>query len=187
MQDKTDISPYVGLGHENDGAGHLQEARLKELADLYKAPLERFFIKRVHNPTDVDDLVQEVFCRLAARVGKDIDNPEGYLFQMAANILRDRARRDMVRHVSDHETFEEENHGKEALSPERVMAGRQRIDALKMALKELPERTRAIFLLHRFEELQYVEIARRLGISKSSVEKHMMKAISHVAFRVGAD
>jgi RNA polymerase sigma-70 factor (ECF subfamily) len=68
----------------------------------------------------------------------------------------------------------------EEISPERVLQGRQAVTALRTALEELPQRTRAIFLLHRFEGLKYKEIARRLGISSSSVEKHMMAAIKHV-------
>lgn len=56
---------------------------------------------------------------------------------------------------------------------------------LRAALEELPPRTRAVFLLHRFDGFKYREIAKRLGISSSSVEKHMMVAIKHVLARMG--
>ena len=54
-------------------------------------------------------------------------------------------------------------------------------------LGELPERTRVVFLLHRFEELKYAEIARRLEISVSSVEKHMMEAMRQIKTRFERD
>jgi RNA polymerase sigma-70 factor (ECF subfamily) len=73
----------------------------------------------------------------------------------------------------------------EELSPERVLLGKEKVVALKNALNELPERTRNVFLLHRFEEFKYREIAQQLGISMSSVEKHMMDAIKHLAHRLG--
>ena len=59
------------------------------------------------------------------------------------------------------------------------------MELLQRALLELPERTRAIFVLQRFEGLKYKEIADRLGISASSVEKHMMSAIKHIFQRMG--
>ena len=52
------------------------------------------------------------------------------------------------------------------------------------ALQELPERARTIFVLNRFEELSAAEIARRLGVSVSTVEKDMMRAIAHLKARL---
>jgi RNA polymerase sigma factor (sigma-70 family) len=52
-------------------------------------------------------------------------------------------------------------------------------------LLELPERTRQIFVLRRLEGLSYFEIGRRLGVSVSAVEKHMQRAVRHLAARTG--
>ena len=66
------------------------------------------------------------------------------------------------------------------------MAGRQRLALLTRALSDLPDKTSAIFRLHKFEGLSYAEVAARLGISRSSVEKHMMDALRHLAAKVSA-
>lgn len=155
------------------------------LVARFRGPLTRFFQKRAFDRQESEDLVQEVFLRLSARSDSlEIDNPEAYVFQVAANLLRDRARRDMTRAAAMKDLARNSENDFEEISPERVLQGRDRVEALKRALAELPERTRTIFLLHRFEEFRYSEISARLGISTSSVEKHMMDAIRHVAARV---
>lgn len=161
---------------------------LTAIAERYRAPLRSFFRKRVRDAHEAEDLVQEVFVRLAARGDSArIDNPAGYVFQTAANLLRDRARRGASRGAAMHELFEQTRDLVEELSPERVLLGKQRVEQLRRALAELPERTRAIFLLQRFEGYTYSDIAKRIGVSTSLVEKHMMDAIRHLHFRIGRD
>jgi RNA polymerase sigma-70 factor (ECF subfamily) len=159
---------------------------IADLALRYRGALERFFSKRAFDKHEVEDLVQEVFCRLAAHGDTQrIENPEAYLFQAAANLLRDRARRDISRASAVSDYSLQKSADFEEISPERVLLGRERLAALQLALTELPERTRAIFMLQRFESFTYREIAARLGISVSLVEKHMMDAIKHLTFRLG--
>ena len=57
---------------------------------------------------------------------------------------------------------------------------RQACAQIELYLRELPERVRSVFVLNRFEELTGVEIARRLGVSVSTVEKDMIRAIMHL-------
>ena len=162
--------------------------RLEAIAQRFSGPLRSFFRKRVRDPHDAEDLVQEVFVRIAGRSGDtSMDSPEAYVFQTAANLLRDRARRHATRARGDQMLADQSEHFVEEISPERVLLGKRRLAEFRKALTELPERTRAIFLLHRFEEFKYAEIAARLGISTSSVEKHMMDAIRHIAHRMGRD
>ena len=163
-----------------------RSVELRQIVERFQGPLRSFFRKRAFDPQEAEDLVQEVFTRLAARSDAPrMENPEAYIFQTAANLLRDRARRDMTRSAAIREFAENSREAFEEISPERVLQGRQGVADLQRALLELPERTRAIFVLHRFEELKYSEIARRLGISVSSVEKHMMDALRHIALRMG--
>lgn len=169
-----------------DQTNQADEGQLDRLYAAYKTPLERYFRKRVLNPTEVDDHVQEVFSRLAGRFGEEqLQNPEGYLFQIAANILRDRARRDIFRKAASEQFAQSHEDSFEAITPERVLLGKRRLEELKVALAEMPERVRHVFLLHRYEGMKYREIAEHLGISVSSVEKHMMAAIKHLARRLG--
>ncbi len=159
---------------------------VEKLFSAFQAPLERYFRKRVRKKEEVDDLIQEVFCRLVARTENTrMEKPEAYIFQIAANLLRDKARKEITQRVSTKQLFDQNENNFEEISPERVLLGKQNLGALKNALNELPERTRVIILLHRYEELKYREIASRLGISMSSVEKHMMDAIKHLAYRLG--
>jgi RNA polymerase sigma factor (sigma-70 family) len=158
---------------------------LEALCARYSPPLLTYFRKRVRSHDEAEDLVQELFCRFASKSDDfTMDNPEAYIFQTAANLLRDRARRAKVRTLAVQEIGHDTQNRVEEISPERVLEGRQRVEQLRNALYELPERTRVIFLLHRFEEFKYSEIAARLGISTSSVEKHMMSAIRHLTTKV---
>jgi RNA polymerase sigma-70 factor (ECF subfamily) len=171
-----------------DGLSGPEDRRLlAELARRYGAPLRQFFHRRTRQPADVEDLVQETFLRLARQTGiSNLEGIEGYLFQTAKSVMRDKARRTAVR-VAANETeqliFPSDD---EVASPESVLLGREALDLAIQALHELPERTRTVFILHRFEQLQYKEIARRLGVSLSTVEKDIMKALVHIGARLGA-
>jgi RNA polymerase sigma-70 factor (ECF subfamily) len=154
---------------------------LNGLHQRYSPALKAYFAKRAPAHTDPEDLVQDVFVRLAGRgEAEAIRHAERYLFRTAANVLRDHSRRDAVRRSGVHEAFDEDLHGREEISPERVLEDRETVAALLDALEQLPERTRAVFVLHRFDGMRYGDIARQLGVSVSSVEKHMMKALAHV-------
>jgi RNA polymerase sigma factor (sigma-70 family) len=156
--------------------------RVAVLAARYAEPVRRFFSRRVRDQAAVEDLTQEVFVRLLGRAGVGaIDNIEGYLFHTAANLLRERARRAAARiPEADAESFDPI----EDLSPERILLGREAVALMVEALQELPERVRSVFVLNRFEELPAVEIARRLGVSLSTVEKDMMRAVAFIRKRV---
>tara|TARA_R110002096_G_scaffold70943_2_gene169872 strand:- start:10338 stop:10805 length:468 start_codon:yes stop_codon:yes gene_type:complete len=152
--------------------------------ETYSTPLARFFRRRIHSQAEVDDLLQEVFYRLIRRQSDgNIENPQAYLFQIAANILRDRQRRAHTRQVYDHKTFDESQHAFEHISPERILQGKEQLSFLKAALMELPKKTQTIFILQRFEGMSYSEIATHQGFAVSTVEKHMMKAIKHITKR----
>lgn len=160
-------------------------AELEAIIRRFRAPLLSFFGKRARDRQEADDLVQELFCRLATKSGSlRMENPDAYIFQMAANLLRDHARRQNTRDSTGRALVEQSATSFEELSPERVLLARRRLAEVRKALAELPEKTRAIFILHRFEELKHAEVAQRLGISKSSVEKHMMDAMKHLLERL---
>lgn len=159
----------------------------------YAGALRRFFGRRLqpHERAEADDLVQDVFVHLAGRRPADaagrIEKPDAYLFKTATNILRDRLRRRAVRHSDAHHAYEEDLHGAhEVLTPERVLLGREAVDRVERALSGLPERTRTIFMLNRFEEMRYADIAASLGISVSLIEKEVMRAIAHLTQALGA-
>jgi RNA polymerase sigma-70 factor (ECF subfamily) len=160
---------------------------LDGLARRYSRALNRFFERRAPAlGSEREDMAQEVFERLAQRgPGEAIAHAEAYLFQTAANVLTDRIRRRSVRRSNDHVQYDENAHAIEDFSAERVLAAREQVEMVVAALEDLPERTRFAFVLHRFEGMKQAEIARRLGISVSAVEKHIVRALTHVRARTG--
>lgn len=159
-------------------------SRLEALAAKYRMPLLSFFQRRLRHAHDAEDLVHEVFVRLTRQQDLEaIDHLDGYVFQTAANVLRDRARRLAVRAepalAQDFDPVDEAG-----FSPERVLLGREAVERLIAALHELPEMTRVVFAQYHFDSVPQVELARRLGLSLSTVEKHMARANLHLLKRL---
>ncbi|MBB5712491.1 RNA polymerase sigma factor [Sphingomonas xinjiangensis] len=170
--------------------GRDEEAeRARSLAkdsEKLRRSLTRYFERRVQDGSEAEDLVQEVFVRIVQRVSAaEIDHFSGYVFQTARSVLSDRQRRRAARHANEHVTFEPEVHRGEDLDAGRHAEAKAELRAATKALLDLPERTRTVFVLRRLEGLRHREIAERLGISVSAVEKHMLRAISYLAANFG--
>ena len=171
----------MSLNPAADSAVAAQE--LANLAQRYRPILARFFQRRVRPGSDIDDLIQEVFARLARKGDlTEIVQLEGYLFQVAANLIRERSHK--LKQLAVLEEQLATGSDQEDLSPERILLGEEQIDRVFAALHELPVRTRNAFVLHRFEDLKHAEIAHRLGIAVSTVEKDIMRAMAHLLKRV---
>ena len=148
-------------------------------------PLIRYFAKRIREAYDVDDLVQEVFIRLVRQAEiESVVQIDSYVFQTAANVIRDRARRQAARHHREHDELSESELPTDDLSPERVLLGAEQLERVIAALEELPESTRQAFVLRRYEGMRHEEIAAHLGLSVSGVRFHMDKAKAHLARRM---
>lgn len=158
------------------------------LADLdrrYRVPLVRYFGKRIREAYDVDDLVQEVFVRLVRQAAiESVQQIDSYVFQTAANVIRDRVRRHAARRHSEHKELLESDLPTNDLCPERVLLGKEQLDRAIAAIEELPENTRRVFVLRRYEDMRHEEIAKHLGMSVSGVRFHIEKAKAHLARRM---
>ncbi len=154
--------------------------------------MRRFFQARLGPTADVEDLVQDLYLKVvAADGGAEVREPRAYLYRLASNLMMDRWRsgrrtaardaawRDVVHVSGPTEDLDD------APSAEAVVAGRERLASLIEGLDRLPDKTRTIFRLHKFQDLSYAEVAQTLGVSKSTVEKHMMSALKALAARVG--
>lgn len=141
-----------------------------------------FLRKRTDNASDAADMTQDVFTQwLGYQDRAKVEQPRAFLFQMARNVLRDHWRRQQVRQSAHDEQVTNEL---APLSDERhdpmVAAQRlQRLEQLKVVLAELSPRRREALMLHRFEGLSQAQIAKRMGISVSMVEKHIAFALLH--------
>jgi RNA polymerase sigma factor (sigma-70 family) len=151
-------------------------------AESVRGWLMRFIGRRVPNDSEVEDLVQDVFVRIAARDSSEpVEHLGAYVMRTAQSVIADRSRRWRSRRVEMHVPFEPESHGGEEIDPERVLTGREDLRAATAALLSLPERTRNVFILRRLEGYRHRDIAAHLGISVSAVEKHMVRAIQHIS------
>jgi RNA polymerase sigma-70 factor (ECF subfamily) len=157
------------------------------LARKHRPALLRYFQRKGFRPPDDEDAAQEVFIRLARREGlsEQVERFDSYLFAAAANVALDLRRMGQVRAAGKHDRYDDSLHALREHDPEQILQGRQALDALVMALKELPDRTRTIFVLARLEHMKQAEIARRLGVSLNTVEKHLQSAIAHLGARTG--
>lgn len=164
------------------------ECTIDALARRYRPGLVRYFFRHLGSRDDAEDLAQEVFVRFAQQRTGRIVSFEAFLFQIAANLLRDRFRRNRTHHVSQH--FALDGHADNLLgevpSEEAVYEEQERWQAFLKVLEELPPKCRTVFLLQRFEGMTYSAIAQRLAISVSAVEKHMMRAMLHFDARLDA-
>ena len=164
-----------------------RDEQLRQWLTDYAPALRRYFMRKV-SATDADDLVQDVFLALQARgAASEIENPEGYLFRTAANVLARRGRRTGW-DWDDYGQIEDAHHHTDDLtddlSPERVVMARQEVEAAARALRSLPPRAAKAFVMHRVDGLSHEAIARHLGISAKGVEYLISKAIHRLTKRL---
>jgi len=171
------------------GRSALIEAYLERRADLV-----RYFMLRLKSAAAAEDLVQEIYVRLA-RVGDDaaIENPAAYLYRLGSNLMLEQMRGQRRSAARDAAWVEAQTM---SLGPEPVadevaadaaVAARQRLAAIVEAVRELPSRTQEVFRLHKLEGLSHTETATRLGVSRSAVEKHMIAVLKHLATRLAEE
>jgi RNA polymerase sigma factor (sigma-70 family) len=134
--------------------------------------------RQARGDVDPEELLNIAFLRLQRySAGHSVKNPKAFLVQTAKNALIDNYRHEQIsaRYAAD--TLQTGQDRDESPLQDEVFASRARLDRVKLGLAQLPSRTREIFLMYRLEELKCREIARRIGISESAVEKHIAKAM----------
>lgn len=168
------------------GRGHA----LEELFRAHRAALLAFLRTRLETDADCDDIIQDVFCRLAKMddlPGKvqSWNNSRAYLFSIAANLAVDEQRRRAVRrrHDAEQEHMNTDQHL--TITPETIASDRQELDRVKQVITLLKPRVRQAFVLNRFRYLSYRQIAREMGIPVGRVEKYIARAL--VALRDAMD
>jgi RNA polymerase sigma factor (sigma-70 family) len=173
---------------DNTLAGRLR----LDLGARFSGPLRSYFLRRIRDRQQAEDLAQEVLLRMIRATDTDlIENPESYVFKAAANLLLDHKRRTLrnptLRARSLDEVLEDEFVSRlvEDRSPERVLLGEATLQEVSLALEELGELTRNVFILFRLENMPQKDIAALYGIGQSTVEKHVMRAMVHLAKRCG--
>ncbi|WP_227698767.1 RNA polymerase sigma factor [Sphingomonas hengshuiensis] len=147
----------------------MQQERVSEQTHLHRRwrpALMAFFLRRVRDHNEAEDLTQEVFLRLL-NVGAHAQSPDAYVFQVAANLVTDRARRVRVRAEYREAASRQDDRHVEPIDPHRILAARAQLAAMTRALESLPERTRTIFTLYRIENMSQQMIG--LGCDRAIV------------------
>lgn len=168
-----------------------------EEAQTYRgfyADILHYLRKRTDNASDAADMTQDVFTQwLGYRDQASVEQPRAFLFQMARNLLRDHWRKQKVRHSvfaehlaqpSDVEVHVTPLHSNEPLARAQQQ---QHLERLGEVLDELSPRRREALMLHRFDGISQAQIADRMGISVSMVEKHIAFALLHCKRRLEQD
>ena len=143
--------------------------------------LQQFFHRRLRCPDTASDLVQDVYLRLPKLEPSPCTSQEvrNWLFRVAANLTVDHVRGEQRRAGLLEEFYGGETEIGETATPEQAALASEQVLQLQAALSELPGRCAEILYLSRIEGLTHAQIAARLGISKSLVEKQVARALDH--------
>ncbi len=137
---------------------------------------------------DGEEIGQDAAVRvLQAKDAPSIDDPVRYLFRVARNLFVDAERARARERTRIDPGADLEARADSAADPERVLAGKERLEHALSVIDDLPPRCRQAFRLHRFEGLSYVAIARQMEISPSMVEKHIAEAMARLVRALGRD
>lgn len=150
-------------------------------------PLERdlrsWLRRRVATPSDVEDIVQECYCRLARLHDvSHITQPRAYLYAVARNLLQNQLKAARVVRLEAIAELDMEWRSDDP-SPEDVVMARSELGRVQAALATLSERARSIFVMRRIEGMSQREIAQAMGVSEAVVENdasRSLRAILHL-------
>lgn len=170
--------PLTGLNDDEARANDLARRSVEELFKNHNDLLLRFLTTRLGNEAEARDAAQEAYVRLL-----QLDQPDrpsflrAYLFKTAANVATDVLRRRRTRHLHAAQAAADDT---EVPSQEAALAARQQLQLIDEALKELPPRCRAAFLLSRREGWNAAQIGDHLGVSDRMVRTYIVRALEHI-------
>ena len=162
-----------------------------ELHEIYyeiRHELLRFALARTGDDAEAEDIVQEIWLKIETRQVSRAHNPRSYLFQMANNIIIDQ-QREFTRRQTRDRLWRNMKTGYAApgsevcdtsFDVEASLIEGQEARQLHKAIASLPKGAQTVLYLHKIEGLSHTEVASRLNISRSGVEKHMAVAMRHL-------
>ena len=164
-------------------------AGLAAMLEAHRPELLRFLTGRCGSADEAQDILQDLWIRASREAAGPIGNPRAYLFRMANNLVLDRVRGTRRAMRRDRDWIANGEGGSETVPEARVdptepvdekIARQQEAALLQQAIDRLPDGAARALRLYRFENLSQGEIAQRLGISRSGVEKHLALAMKHL-------
>jgi RNA polymerase sigma factor (sigma-70 family) len=171
-----------------------QDQRISEVVKREQSRLRNFIRRRVPDPRDAEDIVQEVFFELveANRLLMPIEHVTGWLFRVARNRITDLFRKKKPESFSDAALADEDGEllqiedllpspdaGPEALYVRQVL-----LEELELALDELPEEQRDVFVAHELEGHSFKQMATETGVSVNTLLSRKHYAVLHLRERL---
>ena len=141
-------------------------------------PLKAFISRLIRKPQDIDDIAQETFVRafLAEQKGR-IQHPKAYIYRIARNLAFEILTKKSTKLTS----YIEDSCNNALLQSTEDIEGTaivmEKFDRVKVAIAQMPPQCQRVFIMHKVYGFKYKEISQQLGISVSTVEKHIMTGL----------
>ena len=165
------------------------EASFELLLQRYRTPLVNFLFRMVRNREQAEDLAQEVFLRVYRARGEYVPSAKftTWLFRIATNLalnsMRDNRHQKLEVSIDAPVTMDAEDGDERPLdlaekrpNIEQHLVEDVRVKMIRHAINKLPEKQRAAVLLHKYQELDYTEIAKILSCSESALKSLLFRA-----------
>jgi RNA polymerase sigma factor (sigma-70 family) len=171
-----------------------QDQRISEVIKREQSRLRNFIRRRVPDPRDAEDILQDVFYKLveANRLLMPIEHVTGWLFRVARNRITDLFRRKKPVSFSDAAVTDEDDEVLQVedllpspdAGPEALYARRVLLNELELAVDELPEEQREVFVAHELEGRSFKEMAAETGVSINTLLSRKRYAVLHLRERL---
>ena len=183
-------SPSGPLQH--DPSGPAQQG----LADAWleaRPALVRFLTARTGSAAAAEDLAQDVWLRLQSmteEAAAEVRRPQAFLYRMAANLALDASKAQRRAGARDLEwrrasVADDAGEAQDAPSAEDAVWARLKLEKVVAAIDRMPPKAAEAFRLHKMAGLSQAEVAERMGVSRSAVEKYISASLKDLLLRVG--
>src|SRR5262245_57772313 len=171
-----------------------QDLRISDVVERERSRLRNFIRRRVPDPRDAEDILQDVFYELveANRLLMPIEHVTGWLFRVARNRITDLFRRKRPESFSDAAVADADDEllqvedllPSPAAGPEALYARGALLDELALAIAELPREQREVFVAHELAGRSFKEIAAATGVSVNTLLSRKRYAVLHLRERL---
>ena len=171
-----------------------QDRRIADVVKREQSRLHNFIRRRVPDPRDAEDILQDVFYELveANRLLMPIDHVTGWLFRVARNRITDLFRKKKPEGFSDTAVADQDGEllrledllPSADAGPEALYARKVLLDELELAIDELPVEQREVFVAHQLEGRSFKEMAAATGVSVNTLLSRKRYAVRHLRARL---
>lgn len=171
-----------------------QDRQISTIVVEQRSRLRNFIRRRVPDPADVEDIVQEVFFELveANRLLMPIDHVTAWLFRVARNRITDLFRKQRPKTFSESVVEDEDGEviriedllPSPAAGPEALYVRHLLLEELQLALDELPNEQREVFVAHELEGRSFKELAAESGVNLNTLLARKRYAVLHLRERL---